>query len=219
MYIHHKNDDDIIWVKEPVTDLYDLYVHLIESINQNEDEINECVNDMISALKAALRWNPCSAELRFELFKVLLLLKKDILAASVVLKEAYSYIYRLKTMMQFYRCLGWKFRIEENWDAAMLCTQMSMTFTDDYGLALSEELMEEIYMECGKMIEWPEDDEERVNVWKQIMNKYDIPEFEPDSNVLKLAKKCWINSQNDRNKEDEIYYSEIYNDLNRMNCI
>lgn len=60
-------------MKEPVIDLYDLYVHLIESINPNEDEINECVNDMISALKAALRWNPCSAELRFELFKVLLL--------------------------------------------------------------------------------------------------------------------------------------------------
>lgn len=118
--------------------------------------------------------------------------------------------------MNYYRYLAWKFLKEEIWEAAMLCTQMSMTFADDFEMMLAEGLMERINMTCDSQIEWPEDEEEKMKVWKSLMNKYNIPQFKADAEVLNLAMFHWQESELDGDYEKAKYYKEIYKDLEKM---
>lgn len=154
----------------PYSNIYFLYGNLLVEM--------ERIEEAEEALKKALRWNPCSSQVRFEYIETLKM-QKRLEDYQKEVCNAFQYIFYPSFLARAYRDLGYYFIDKEMYPEAVTMYQLSLHFDPDNKVAVSE--LYYIEQSVGKQVN-PLSMEELTS----LAEKYGFP-VGPDQRVLELS--------------------------------
>ena len=117
-----RKGSNIIWLREPVTDLYYYCAYALVEIGEFEQALN--------TLRMGLEWNPCSIDLHFERLNIFRH-QRDIENLHREAKETYKYVFRPQHLARIYRDRGYAFIEEEKWDVQSFSLKEKSLLTED----------------------------------------------------------------------------------------
>ena len=154
----------------PYSDIYFLHGNLLVELGR--------IEEAQESLRKAMRWNPCSSQIRFEYVETLKIQKK----LDEYLKEvckAFKYIFKPQFLARAYRDIGYYFIEKEMYSEAASMYHLSLQVEPDSRTAVSE--LYYIEQTLGKEPELLSGKE-----MKALSEKYNFP-IGPDKKVVKLA--------------------------------